>query len=48
MIACGWYAELRDGRTFWVPPTGRPYWTHCQPTVYLTDEEILTYLGRKE
>lgn len=32
--------DFPDGRCLWVPPTGRPYWVHCNPAVDATDDEL--------
>jgi len=43
-VAAAMCRDFRDGRRIWVPPTGKPFWAHCSPTVNLTDEEIRRYL----
>lgn len=33
------------GRGYWVPPTGRPFWTDYSPCVDFTDAECLAIVG---
>ena len=35
---------LKDGRTIWVPPRGKPFWSHLNPPVDLTADEAVRYL----
>lgn len=46
-IAVARQLDLPDGRRIWVPPTGKPFWCHCQPTVDLTDDEIKQFVAAR-
>lgn len=42
-LAVAGMIDLLDGRRIWIPPTGRPFWTHTQPTRVLTDDELAEF-----
>ena len=43
-ITCAIQINVAYGRSIWVGPKGRPFWTHNSNLV-LTDDEITQYLG---